>query len=113
MRTGVGGLRRRVVCTLAPVLFLASACSEPRDAHESQSALTVLEQFAFVPEGKSPLPAGVLSNPDQISISERLLVGMYEVTRGEFRSYLDAAKPALDPLLEQRVESWPAADDAL
>ena len=111
MRTGASGLRLRVVVLLVPVVF--GACGEQREAPQEAGSLALLEQFAFVPQARSQLSSSSSSGLNPILIDEALLVGMYEVTRTEFRTYLDAATPVLDPLLKDRAESWSSTDGTL
>ena len=112
MRTGARELRLQVVCALAPVCLAVAACSRQSDAPKIHSAIAEVEQFAFVLEG-SLVPAVAISGGNEISISEPLLVGMYEVTRAEFRAYVDSARPGLDPFEQQYIERWSPTDGAL
>ncbi len=111
MRTGASGLRLRVVLLLAPVVF--GACGEGGDVAPKMSALALIEQFAFVPQGRAPITSSAISGANQISIDEALLVGMYEVTRAEFSAYIESASATHDPLLVQHIERWAASDDTL
>ncbi len=111
MRTGASGLRLRVALLLAPVVV--GACSEQREAPQEVGSLALLEQFAFVPQARSQLTSSSSTGLNPISIDEALLVGMYEVTRTEFRMYIEAAAPTLDPLLKTQAESWSSTDGTL
>ena len=111
MRTGASGLRLCVVFTLASVFV--STCAQSSDTPASSSALAELEQFAFVPAARTLLSSGARPGSNQVSIEEPLLVGMYEVTRAEFRQYIDAAAPLSDALTRERLERWSTADGAL
>ncbi len=111
MQTGASGLRLRVVLLLAPVVF--GGCGAGAALTPKMSALALIEQFAFVPEGRPPLSASAISGAKLISIDEALLVGMYEVTRAEFSAYIESASVTPDPLLVQHIQRWAASDDTL
>lgn len=112
MCKGARGLRLRVVSLLAPVV-LCTACGERNSAPDRMDTLAEIEQLAFVPAGRSPLSSSALAGARQISTDEALLVGMYEVTRGEFKRYVDSAQPELDPLLQQHIARWQPSDAGL
>ncbi len=111
MRTGASGLRLRVVLLLAPVVF--GACGKAGDVAPKMSALALIEQFAFVPQGRAPLSSSAIGGANQISIDEALLVGMYEVTRAELSAYIESAAVTPDPLLVQHIDRWAVSDDTL
>lgn len=107
---GAGGWRRTVAIFLAPLCFFS--CS-PGDAGEPQGALERLETFGFVPQGTVSIALDLRRRSTPVGIAEPLLVGMYEVTRGDFLHYRDAAKPTLDPLIQARVDAWKSSEASL
>jgi hypothetical protein len=108
LRQGASRLRLIVALCLAPSLF--PSCAQSGGALDPDGALARLEQFGFVPKGKALIS---LDGSRPIEIEEPLLVGMYEVTRGQFLRYREAAAPALDPLLQSRMRDWKTTDNAL
>ncbi len=110
-KRGAFSLRLQLALLLAP-LFVA-ACSEKNGAPRNDGALARLEQFGFVPKGRSSLTLDSRRGSTQIAISEPLLVGMYEVTRAEFSLYREQAAQTLDPLLLERMSHWLNSEGAL
>ena len=108
---GAGRTRLRAALRLAP--FLLAACAPSGGAPDPDGALGRLESFGFVQAGSVAIYANSRHGSTTVGVGEPLLVGMYEVTRAEFRRYRDAALPALDPLIADRMSRWTSADSAL
>jgi hypothetical protein len=92
---------------------LLLACGEGNVQSARRGALQRLEQLAFVPQGRPALVQSSLRDSSQLVVEEPLLVGMYEVTRGEFREFLADTGAQIDPLLRAHFERWPASEDVL
>lgn len=122
--TRAGGSRTQLAHSPARFFFLAAVaasalvsspgCGGGGKEGGERGALAELESFAFVPAGRSALfwntPRGTL----EIALSQPLLVGMYEVTRGEYRAFVErAGDDSLDPLLRERLQAWSPAEDDL
>lgn len=99
--------RLRAALVLGLLLAGIAGCSgdEPAD-----SRLARLERLAFVPPGETELP--VVSPP---RAERALLVGIHEVTRGEWREWALFHLPATEPARahfaawEPDTERWPAS----
>ncbi|MEO6709803.1 MAG: SUMF1/EgtB/PvdO family nonheme iron enzyme [Planctomycetota bacterium] len=96
---------------MAPLLV--GACTPAGSVRNVDGALARLEQFGFVPQGRASVELDLRRGAKPIEITEPLLVGMYEVTRGEFSRYCADAKPALDPMMLERMKDWTVRDDSL
>jgi hypothetical protein len=120
-RRAVAGRPASVVVAWALVLLAGASapclipvgCAPPGAEGAPEDELLLLEQLAFVPAGRA-IPATLSGGSvDAVASPEALLVGMYEVTRGEFKRFALTSGIELDPLLAQRVDRWGEADAAL
>ncbi len=108
---GASEMRLRVALLLA--LVLVGACGGNHVAPSPPSAISELEQLGFVREGRSLLASGARAGASEISLGEPLLVGMYEVTRDEFRAFLAVQEAELDPLIRRYFEPGSRVDGSL
>ena len=93
-----------MLAALALLAGFVPACAEP--VHEPSRSLLALERLAFVEFDSTKAPG-----PGQ-----SLLVGRFEVTRGELRAWLSASGYEVEPALaqfmrrwEERTMDWPAS----
>ena len=111
MERGASGPRRSVAVLLAPILLCA--CGGGSLESSPRAELERLEQLGFVAAGRPSLVQSSVRDSSQLAVPEPLLVGMYEVTRGEFRAFLAESGAAIDPLARAHLERWPTSDDSL
>ncbi len=72
------------------------ACAEAR--HEPSRSLIALERLAFVEFDSTKAPGS----------GQSLLVGRFEVTRGEWRAWLEQSGYEVEPALAQHMQRWEA-----
>ncbi len=89
---------------LLPAL-LGSACG----GGEAERSLGRLERLVFVPPGSAVIGAETRF-PVDVGSSEALLVDAFEVTRAEWRTWLEGLEP--DDPARLSLELWPDAPDA-
>jgi len=108
---GARSLRRFVAVLLAPLCLCA--CGGGGLESGTRAELERLEHLAFVAPGRPSLVQGAVRDASQLAVEEPLLVGMYEVTRGEFREFLAESGSAIDPLDLAYLERAAAGDESL
>jgi formylglycine-generating enzyme required for sulfatase activity len=80
-------------------------------APQGSPALRELEGLAYLPRAEFTLalPAG---RARTFRLAAPVLIGRFEVTRGEWREYLEAAEPAVGALLLERARAWEPGTEA-
>lgn len=108
---GARSPRRLVAVLLAPLCLCA--CEGSGQESGGSVELHRLEHLAFVAPGRPSLVQGSVRDSSQLAVEEPLLVGMYEVTRGEFREFLADSGTSIEPAARAYIERAAAGDETL